>query len=117
VVVAPAVHRHAVAIEPGTAVLALGGPATYEPSASEWIERARPYIRSDPARARSILDELRAARPGSPGIEIGAALLALGQGDVEAARATIAELLADRPALAGQLAGDCDLGPLVAERP
>ncbi len=117
VVVAPAVHRHAVAIEPGTAVLALGGPATYEPSASEWIERARPYIRSDPARARRILEELRTARPGSPGIEIGAALLALGQGDVEAARATVAELLADRPALADQVAGDRDLGWLVAARP
>jgi hypothetical protein len=117
VVVAPAVHRHAVAIEPGTAVLALGGPATYEPSASEWIERARPYIRSDPARARRILDELRAARPGSPGIEIGVALLALGQSDVETARATIAELLADQPALADQVAGDRDLGPLVAACP
>jgi hypothetical protein len=115
--VAPAVHRHAVAIEPGTAVLALGGPATYEPSASEWIERARPHIRADPARARRILDELRVARPGSPGVEIGAALLALGQGDVETARATVAELLGHQPAIAGQLASDPDLAPLVTARP
>jgi hypothetical protein len=48
----PAVHRRAVAADPGSAVLALGGPPTFEPSASEWIERARPFIRSDPARAR-----------------------------------------------------------------
>jgi hypothetical protein len=37
--VSPAVLRRAVAAEPDTAVLALGGPPTFEPSASEWIER------------------------------------------------------------------------------
>jgi hypothetical protein len=34
----PSVYRRAVAAEPGTAVLALGGPPTFQPSASEWIE-------------------------------------------------------------------------------
>src|SRR4051812_34194851 len=43
-----AVHRRAVAAEPDTAVLALGGPPAFEPSSSEWIERARPFLRSDP---------------------------------------------------------------------
>ncbi len=54
----PDVHRHAVAAEDGTAVLALGGHPTFEPSSSEWIERARPHIRSDPERARAIVEEL-----------------------------------------------------------
>jgi hypothetical protein len=33
----PKVHRHAVALEPGTTVLSFGGPPTFEPS--EWEER------------------------------------------------------------------------------
>ena len=41
VAVDPAVHRRAVAAESGTAVLALGGPETFEPAADEWIEGAR----------------------------------------------------------------------------
>src|SRR5918997_2337023 len=86
VVVAPHVQRHAVASEPGTAVLALGGPATFTPSASEWIERARPHVRSDPQRAQAIVDELRTARPDSPGVEIAEALLAAGRGDDDVAR-------------------------------
>jgi hypothetical protein len=113
VVVAPHVHRHAVATEPDTAVLALGGPATFEPSASEWIERARPHVRSDPQRAREILDELRRARPGSPGVEIGEALLAAGRGDEDAARAILARLIGREPALAEPLAADPDLGALL----
>lgn len=59
----PSVHRRAVAAEPDTAVLALGGPPTFEPSASEWIERARPLVASDPDRARSLLAEALAMRP------------------------------------------------------
>src|SRR3954464_7442193 len=56
----PAVHRRAVAAEPGTAVLALGALPTFVPSDSEWIERARPLLRSDPDRAIAILEDLRA---------------------------------------------------------
>src|SRR3954469_7747408 len=85
----PEVHRHAVAAEPGTAVLALGGMPTYEPSSSEWIERARPHIRSDPERARAIVDDLRAERPDSPGLPIAEALLAVGRGDAAAAAAAL----------------------------
>jgi hypothetical protein len=59
----PSVHRRAVAAEPDTAVLALGGPPTFEPSPSEWIERARPLAGSDPARARALLAEALAMRP------------------------------------------------------
>jgi hypothetical protein len=59
----PSVHRSAVAAEPDTAVLALGGPPTFEPSPSEWIEQARPLAASDPDRARALLAEALAMRP------------------------------------------------------
>jgi hypothetical protein len=116
VVVEPAVHRRAVAAEPGSAVLALGGPPTFEPSASEWIERARPFIRSDPGRARAIVDDLRAAKPESPGTAIAEALLAMGRGDSELARRTLATVLAEHPGLRTPLEQDPDLGPLLDDR-
>ncbi|MEA2161864.1 MAG: hypothetical protein QOD66_4244 [Solirubrobacteraceae bacterium] len=59
----PSVRRRAVATEPGTAVLALGGPPTFEPSPSEWIERARPLASTEPDRARALLAEALAMRP------------------------------------------------------
>jgi quercetin dioxygenase-like cupin family protein len=108
--VEPAVHRHAVAVEPGTAVLALGGRPEFEPSSSEWIERARPHIRSDPARARAIVDDLRAQRPDSPGIPIADALLAAGAGDGAAARAALSAV---DPRYRAALRADPDLGPFL----
>jgi hypothetical protein len=106
----PAVHRHAVATEPRTAVLALGGEPTYRPSSSEWIERARPHIRSDPERARAIVDDLRAQRPDSPGLPIAEAVLAVGRGDRDAAAAAIARV---DPRYREALRRDPDLGALV----
>ena len=108
--VEPHVHRRAVAAEAGTAVLALGGPPTYEPSSSEWIERARPHIRSDPERARAIVDDLRAERPDSPGIPIADALLAVGTGDKHAAAAALSRV---EPRYREALRADPDLGPLL----
>jgi quercetin dioxygenase-like cupin family protein len=108
--VEPEVHRHAVAAEPGTAVLALGGRPEFEPSSSEWIERARPHIRSDPARARAIVDDLRAQRPDSPGIPIAEALLAAGAGDGAAARAALSAV---DPRYRAALRADPDLGPFL----
>jgi quercetin dioxygenase-like cupin family protein len=107
--VEPQVHRHAVAAEDGTAVLALGGPPTYEPSSSEWIERARPHIRSDPARAAAIVQDLREARPDSPGLPIADALLAAGRGDEAAAREALSRV---EPRYREALRADPDLGPL-----
>ena len=68
----PGVYRSAVAAEPGTAVLALGGPPVFSPSDSEWIERARPYLRSDPERAIAILEDLRTVKPEGPVAEVAA---------------------------------------------
>jgi mannose-6-phosphate isomerase-like protein (cupin superfamily) len=111
----PNVHRRAVAAQADTAVLALGGLPTFEPSASEWIERARPHLRTDPARARRIVDELHAARPDSAGVDIAEALLAVGRGDCAAADELLAGVLAEEPALRGTLERDPDLGPLLRD--
>ena len=105
----PEIHRHAVATEDGTAVLALGGHPTFQPSSSEWIERARPHIRSDPDRARAIVDDLRAERPDSPGLPIAEALLAVGRGDDASAAAAFERI---EPKYREQLRADPDLGPL-----
>jgi hypothetical protein len=106
----PDVHRHAVAAEPDTAVLALGNHPSFKPTSSEWIERARPHIRSDPQRARAIIDDLRVQRPDSPGLPIAEALLAVGRGDRAAAREALSR--AD-PRYRDALLADPDLGELV----
>jgi hypothetical protein len=113
--VEPSTHRAATAAEPNTTVLALGGPPTFQPSASEWIEKARPHVRTNPARARELLDDLRATRPDSVGVDIGEALYALGQGDRPGARELLASVLAQDPSLRGVISRDPDLGPLVVE--
>lgn len=83
--VPPNVRRSATALEPGTAVLAMGGPAGFQPAVSEWIERARPWFRSDPTRARTLLDELRQVYGDHPGVDFGEALFAAAQADTGAA--------------------------------
>ncbi len=109
----PTVHRRAVAAEPGTAVLALGALPTFVPSDSEWIERARPHLRSDPDRAIAILEELRATKPEGPVAEVAATFSALARGDESAARAALAGLVARRPDLIAVLADDEDLEALL----
>ena len=111
--VSPEVHRHAIASEAGTAVLALGGPPTFAPSASEWIERARPHLHSNPAEARRILDDLAKRRPDSAGIPIGEALLAVAQGDEASAREHLRAALEQDPSVRAGLRSEPDLGPLL----
>jgi hypothetical protein len=109
----PAVHRRAVAVEAGTAVLALGALPTFVPSDSEWIERARPHLRSDPARAIAILEDLRTTKPDGPVAEVAAAFIAIARGDEPAARAALSALVARRPDLVPVLAEDEDLERLL----
>lgn len=53
IAVEPHVNRGAVATEPDTAVLALGGPPTYEPAGHEYMARVRGAVdRPDEAIAR-----------------------------------------------------------------
>lgn len=108
------VRRAAIATSPATAVIAVGGPPTFKPSASEWIERARPYVRSDPDRARQIIDELRRELPGSPGSDIAAALLSLGQGDPHGRRRDPVAPVGREPDLRKPLTTASDLGALLA---
>lgn len=96
---APDVYRRAVASEPNTVVLALGGDPTFEPSAAEWIERARPVAESDPDAARRIIDELRQAQPESVGVLVGDALVLLFEGDEDRARELVARVVEQEPAL------------------
>lgn len=109
----PKAHRGATALEVDTAVLALGGESTFEPSASEWIERARPHLRLDPSQASDIIDDLRRALPGDRGIDVGEALLAVAEGNESKARSIVAQLVAELPELRSVLARDPDLRGLL----
>jgi hypothetical protein len=109
----PSVHRRAVAVEANTAVLALGALPTFVPSDSEWIERARPHLRSDPERAIAILEDLRTTKRDGPVAEVAAAFIAIARGDEPAARAALAGLIARRPDLVGVLAEDEELERLL----
>jgi len=94
----PAVHRHAVALEPGTTVLSFGAPPTFEPSGWEWSFRAEPLLESDPARARSILEEGLRERPDSAGIHYSLARLEALHGRRDAALAAARKALELVPA-------------------
>lgn len=113
----PQAHREAVALDSDTAVLALGGESVFEPSASEWIERARPHIRSAPARAREILDDMGAQRPGDRAIDVGEALLAVGSGETTRAREIVRRLVSDCLEIRSALAADPDLAELLPDAP
>jgi hypothetical protein len=105
----PETHRQAVAEEPGTTVLALGGPPTFQVAGFEWLMRAKPHMATDPDRARAILRDGLAELPGSAAIPYGFALLEATQGDVESARASLAEAIAREPRLREEAAREPQL--------
>jgi hypothetical protein len=80
VLVRPGTHREAVATDPDTLVIAVGGPPTFEPAGSEWLELARPHFESDPERAAALLDRGTREIPSSAAIPFGRALLAAAHG-------------------------------------
>ena len=80
VLVRAQLHRSAVSTEAGTTVLAFGGPPTFEPAGSEWLELARPHFESDPPRAEALLDRGIEEIPDSAAVPFGRALLAAAQG-------------------------------------
>ncbi len=108
----PASHRHAVAVEAGTTVLSFGGPPTFEPSAWEWAFRASPAMRSDPARAREILEEGLERHPGSPSLYYNLACLDAIEGQPDSALAALEMAIQIRPEIAGWARGDADLDRL-----
>jgi hypothetical protein len=93
----PAVHRHAVAAEPGTTVLSFGGPPVFQPSAWEWYFRAAPLLESDPERARAIVQDGLAVHPESPGLHLYLARLEVRAGRDPEARAALRSALERDP--------------------
>jgi len=111
--VAPETHRAAVATEPGTCVLAFGGPPTFEVAGSEWLALDRPRMREDPDGARAILEEGLGELPDSAAIPYGVALLEASLGDSKAAHAALETALAREPRLRDEAAAEPSLAPLL----
>jgi hypothetical protein len=109
------VRRSATAAEAPTAVLVIGGDPEYEPAASEWIERARPWFRDDPRRARELLDELEAAQPHSAASSFAEALFAAARGELEDARSHLDEAIRRAPAARDFAKAEPTLAPLLDE--
>ena len=109
----PATHRHAVAQEAGTTVLSFGGPATFEPSAWEWMFRAVALTDSDPAAARAIVQDGLEKHPGSPGLRVALARVLLAEGDEAAARAALADAIERQPEVEAYVREDAKLSGLL----
>ena len=109
----PATHRHAVAQEPGTTVLSFGGPATFEPSAWEWMFRAVALTDSDPAAAREIVEDGLERHPESPGLRVALARVLLREGDEAGARAALADAIERQAEVEDYVRQDAALGKLL----
>jgi plasmid stability protein len=108
----PRVHRHAVALEPGTTVLSFGGPPVFAPSPWEWYFRAAALQRSDPARAREILDDGLRTHPESAGMRYALACLAAVNGERVEALRRLREAIELEPEAAKWARGDEDFAAL-----
>jgi hypothetical protein len=108
----PASMRAAVAAEPNTTVLSFGGPPTFEPSAWEWSFRAAPLMRSDPARAREILEEGLRSHPRSGSLHYNLACLEAVQGFRERALRSLRTAVECRPEVAPWALQDTDFESL-----
>jgi mannose-6-phosphate isomerase-like protein (cupin superfamily) len=113
VAVRPETHRAAYAADVPATVLAFGGPPTFQVAGGEWVDRARPYLRSDPGRARRVLDEGRAEVGESPGLLMGIAALAAVEGRTEEGRDALQRAIAGNPAVREAAEADPDLAPLL----
>jgi hypothetical protein len=114
VLVRPGTHRAAVATEPDTLVLAVGGPATFEPAGSEWLEVARPHFESDPDRAAALLDRGIAEIPNSAAVPFGRALLAATHSRTEEALRWLRQAVERDARLRDEAAREEVLAPLLS---
>jgi mannose-6-phosphate isomerase-like protein (cupin superfamily) len=112
VAVEPHVHRQAVALEPDTAVLAFGGPATFEAAGHEYMARVRGAL-DRPDEAQAIADAGLRELPDSPGARYAMALAAAAAGDRDDARQWLEQAIARAPELRGETAHDPVLAQLV----
>jgi tetratricopeptide (TPR) repeat protein len=110
IAVDPQVHREAVATEPDTAVLALGGPPTFQPAGHEYMARVRGAL-DRPDEALAIAEAGLEELPDSPGALYALALALAAAGDREASRRRLAEAIARVPELRAEAQSD----PLLAE--
>ena len=113
VLVQPGADRVAVATEPDTLVLAVGGPPTFEPAGSEWLELARPHFESDPERAQALLERGIEEVPDSAAIPFGRALLAATHDRDEEGLSWLREAIGRDPRLRGEVENEPLLAPLV----
>jgi len=111
----PDSHRHAVAAEAPTTVLSFGGPPTFTPSAWEWGFRSSPLMRTDPERARAILEEGLATHPESASLRYNLACLEALSGERDKALTHLRQALTDDPKLREWAAQDLDLTSLRAD--
>jgi hypothetical protein len=114
VVVEPHVRREAVATEPDTAVLALGGPPTFTPAGHEYMARVRGAV-DRPQEALAIAEAGLRELPDSPGAPYAMALAAAAAGDEDEARRRLGEAIAQLPELRREAHSDPLLALLLPE--
>ena len=110
----PEVRRHAVAEEPGTTVLAIGGkPGLHETSAWEYFFAAYSYAdRGDLERAIANMNEGLAEQPDSPPLHYHLACIESRAGRLDDARMHLDRALELDPGLRKWADEDEDLAPL-----
>jgi hypothetical protein len=113
VLVRPGTHREAVATEPDTLVLAVGGPPTFEPAGSEWLELARPHFESAPDRAEALLDRGIEEVPNSAAVPFARALLAAANDRTEEAVDQLRLAVEREPRLRDEAEREALLAPLL----
>jgi tetratricopeptide (TPR) repeat protein len=107
----PKVRRSAVAVEPGTTVLAIGGvPGAHTPSAWEWYFEAEKYRQGeDHAAALELLGEAQERFPDHAGVLYSLACWQSLAGDTDAAIASLQAAFELEPKAAKWAEGDADL--------
>ena len=107
----PKVRRSAVAVEPGTTVLAIGGvPGVHAPSAWEWYFEAEKYREAgDHAAALELLGDARERFPNHAGVLYSLACWQSLAGDTDAAIASLQAAFELEPKFAKWAESDADL--------
>jgi mannose-6-phosphate isomerase-like protein (cupin superfamily) len=107
----PRVHRHGVATEPVTEVLAFGGDAVFQPAGDEWIWRVRHLLPDQVEPARALADAGLAEQPDSPGLWYVQALVAAAEQKPERAREWLNKAVEREPRLLDEARAE----PLLAD--